>query len=274
MTMLASLQNVSKVFLDPRHGRGLVALNNVTLDVEEGEFLCLIGPSGCGKSTTLNLLAGFESPTLGKVHFKGDLVTRPSPKRGVVFQEFSLYPWMSVLENVSFSLQGIGDREEREAKAMEYLRLVGLADFSHARPNDLSGGMKQRVAIARTLAMDPDLLLMDEPFGSLDEQTRRKLDNEVLGLWKREGKTVVFVTHCIDEALILGTRVVLMSASPGRINKEWRIDAPWPRDLASSQMMSLKEQMIRHLQVCQCANNAPNVQFVEIEGLTEKGDGK
>jgi NitT/TauT family transport system ATP-binding protein len=133
---------------------------------------------------------------------------------------------MTVLQNVIFSLQGVEGRAEREANATRYLELVGLADFAHARPNELSGGMKQRVAIARTLAMDPDLLLMDEPFGSLDEQTRRKLDNEVLSLWKKVGKTVVFVTHSIDETLILGARVVLMSASPGRVSREWQIDAP------------------------------------------------
>lgn len=263
--MLASLQNVSKVFINPRTGKGLVALNDVTLQVEEGEFLCLIGPSGCGKSTTLNLLAGFELPTTGEVRFKGGPIDRPAPQRGVVFQESSLYPWMTVLQNVVFSLQGAEIKAEREAQAIRYLELVGLADFAHARPNELSGGMKQRVAIARTLAMDPDLLLMDEPFGSLDEQTRRKLDQEVLGLWKREGKTIVFVTHSIDEALILGTRVVLMSASPGRVNKEWRISAPWPRDLSSPEMVHLKEEMINRLQVCSCAQSAPQTPFIKLD---------
>jgi|WetSurMetagenome_2_1015567.scaffolds.fasta_scaffold78078_2 NitT/TauT family transport system ATP-binding protein len=263
--MLASLQNVSKVFTNPRTGKGLVALNDVTLNVEEGEFLCLIGPSGCGKSTTLNLLAGFEHPTLGTASFMGEPIKRPSPERGVVFQDPSLFPWMTVLQNVTFSLRGSDAKKEREDLALKYLDLVGLTDFAQARPNELSGGMKQRVAIARTLAMDPDLLLMDEPFGSLDEQTRRKLDNEVLDLWKKESKTVVFVTHSIDEALILGTRVVLMSASPGRINKEWRIGQPWPRDPSSSEMVRLKEEMIRGLQVCSCAHSAPRVSFISLD---------
>ncbi len=271
--MLAELRNVSKVFANPRTGKGLVALNDVSLKVEEGEFLCLIGPSGCGKSTTLNLLAGFESPTSGEVLFHDEGITAPSPRRGVVFQESSLFPWMTVLQNVIFSVQGPLDREGKEAKAMEYLEMVGLSEFANARPNELSGGMKQRVAIARTLAMAPDLLLMDEPFGSLDEQTRRKLDNEVLTLWKKERKTVIFVTHSIDEALILGTRVVLMSASPGRVNREWKIDLPWPRDPASSEMTNLKEQMIGRLQTCSCAAGAPRPSFLKMD-VSLEGVGK
>lgn len=266
--MLAYLKNVSKVFTNPRTGKGLVALNDVSIEVEQGDFLCLIGPSGCGKSTTLNLLAGFEHPSEGELMFKGSPITGPSPERGVVFQEFSLYPWMDVLQNVAFSVRK-GNKKEKEEVARKYLGKVGLLDFAHAVPNELSGGMKQRVAIARTLAMDPDLLLMDEPFGSLDEQTRRKLDNEVLSLWKGQGKTVVFVTHCIEEALMLGTRVVLMSASPGRINKEWRIDIPWPRDPLSSEMTALKKDVVRSLQVCSCANGAPEGGFIAIEGLEE-----
>jgi NitT/TauT family transport system ATP-binding protein len=264
--MLASLRKVSKVFTNPRTGKGLVALNDVTMEVNEGDLLCLIGPSGCGKSTTLNLLAGFELPTMGEVIFKDRVITSPSPERGVVFQESSLYPWMTVQQNVAFSLREYVNKKEKEALAMKYLDLVGLSDFAHSRPNELSGGMKQRVAIARTLAMDPDLLLMDEPFGSLDEQTRRKLDNEVLRLWKSEGKTVVFVTHSIEEALILGTRVVLMSASPGRINKEWKVDIPWPRDPLSPEMVGLKAEIIKRLQVCSCVNSTAGVSFINIEG--------
>ncbi len=259
--ILASMRNVSKVFTDTRNGRGLVALNGIDLDIKEGEFLCLVGSSGCGKSTTLNLLAGFESPTRGDVSFKGGKVNGPSPERGVVFQEPSLYPWMSVLQNVMFSVQG---DEGKERVAMEYLRMVGLDGFAASRPSDLSGGMKQRVAIARALAMGPDLLLMDEPFGSLDEQTRRKLDNEVLRLWKDGGKTVVFVTHNIEEALMLGTRIVLMSASPGRIEKEWTLEPGWPRDLSSPSMVMLKGEIIGMLQACACANGAAPARLVTI----------
>jgi len=264
--MIASLENVSKVFTNPRTGKGLVALNDVSMDVGEGDFLCLIGPSGCGKSTTLNLLAGFELPTSGRVMFKGKEIAGPSPERGVVFQEFSLYPWMTVMQNVAFSVSKGRTKEEREALAMKQLELVGLSDFAHARPNELSGGMKQRVAIARALAMDADLLLMDEPFGSLDEQTRRKMDNEVLRLWEGQGKTVVFVTHSIEEALMLGTRILLMSASPGRIDREWRVDTPWPRDPTSPGMAALRKEISRGLQVCSCANGAPKTAFIEIQG--------
>ena len=263
--MLASLKNVSKVFANPRTGKGLVALNDVSIEVEQGDFLCLIGPSGCGKSTTLNLLAGFELPSEGESMFKGIPIIGPSPERGVVFQEFSLYPWMNVLQNVAFSVRA-GRRSEREEVARKHLGMVGLLDFAHSMPNELSGGMKQRVAIARTLAMDPDLLLMDEPFGSLDEQTRRKLDDEVLRLWKRQRKTVVFVTHSIDEALILGTRIVLMSASPGRINREWNIKSSWPRDPLSLEMTSLKKEIVNSLQVCSCANGTLKGGFITIEG--------
>ncbi|KAF5035912.1 Bicarbonate transport ATP-binding protein CmpD [anaerobic digester metagenome] len=266
--MLASLRNVSKVFANPRTGKGLVALNDVSIEVEQGDFLCLIGPSGCGKSTTLNLLAGFEHPSEGEVRFKGKPIAGPSPERGVVFQEFSLYPWMDVLHNVAFSVR-TGSGSEREEVARRYLGMVGLLDFAHAMPNELSGGMKQRVAIARTLAMDPDLLLMDEPFGSLDEQTRRKLDNEVLSLWEGQEKTVVFVTHSIEEALMLGTRVVLMSASPGRVNKEWRIESAWPRDPLSPEMTALKKDIVKSLQVCSCANGSPRGGFITMGGLED-----
>lgn len=263
--MLASLKNVSKAFINPRTGKGLVALNDVSLEIDRGDFLCLIGPSGCGKSTTLNLLAGFELPSDGEMTFKERSITGPSPERGVVFQEFSLYPWMNVLQNVAFSVRKV-KKEEREEIARKHLGMVGLLDFVHAMPNELSGGMRQRVAIARTLAMDPDLLLMDEPFGSLDEQTRRKLDNEVLSLWEGQRKTVVFVTHSIEEALMLGTRVVLMSASPGRINREWKMDVPWPRDPLSSEMTALKKDIVKSLQVCSCANGAPKGGFIAIDG--------
>lgn len=265
---IAELRNVSKVFTDNRQGKGVVALNDVSLKIEEGEFLCLIGSSGCGKSTTLNLLAGFEKPSQGEVFFRGEEVEGPSPRRGVVFQEYSLYPWMDVLKNVMFSVQGDGsDKEVRRKKAMDNLRLVGLEGYADSRPNDLSGGMRQRVAIARTLAMEPDMLLMDEPFGSLDERTRGKLDNEVLNIWKRERKTVVFVTHNIDEALALGTRVVLMSASPGRIAREWILAPDWPRDPSRPDLVRMRKEMVDALQACSCAAGAPQSPLVPITGM-------
>ncbi|HIJ00834.1 MAG: sulfonate transport system ATP-binding protein [Candidatus Methanomethylophilaceae archaeon] len=252
---IAEMHEVSKIFIDSRNGKGLVAIRDMSLTIKEGEFLCLIGPSGCGKSTSLNLLAGFETPSRGKVLFRGEPVKGPSPQRGVVFQEPSLFPWMSVLQNVMFSIQS-KDKGERKRIALENLRIVSLDGFAHYRPNELSGGMKQRVAIARTLAMNPEMLLMDEPFSNLDEQTRRKMDEEVLKIWKREERTVVFVTHNIEEALMLGTRIVLMSASPGKKEREWVIDLPWPRDPTSDYLMDKKVEMARKMSACHCANSS------------------
>lgn len=251
---MLELRDVSKVFLDYERGKGIVALSNINLRVEKDEFVCLIGPSGCGKTTLLNVAAGFEKPTKGEVLFEGRRLDGPGPSRAVVFQEFSLFPWMSVFENLDFALRAVEpDKREREKRAKFYLNLVGLSDFQGARPNDLSGGMKQRVAIARALAMDPKVLLMDEPFGSLDEQTRRRLDSETLRLWRVGSKGVIFVTHNIEEAIFLGTRVVLMSPSPGRITKEWRINLGWPRDPASQEFASLKKEISSNLRVCACA---------------------
>ncbi len=271
--MIAEMRGVSKVFTDRRGGKGVVALNNVSLQIEEGEFLCIIGSSGCGKSSTLNLLAGFELPTRGEVLFRGERVEGPSPRCGVVFQDYSLYPWMNVLANVMFSMPG-KDRESKREGAMDALRLVGLESFAHSRPNDLSGGMKQRVAIARALAMDPDLLLMDEPFGSLDERTRGRLDAEVLSIWEKKRKTVVFVTHNIDEALALGTRVILMSASPGRIAHEWRLDPEISRHQSNPEIQRLRAEMVRHLEACACAAGSPSP-IITLNGISvESSDRK
>jgi NitT/TauT family transport system ATP-binding protein len=231
-----------------------VALSHIDLAVGQGEFVCLIGPSGCGKTTLLNIAAGFEAPTRGEVLFDGHRVEGPGPHRGVVFQEFSLFPWMSVTENIEFSLRALeNDKETRHRKALVALELVGLSAFKGARPTELSGGMKQRAAIARALAMDPKVLLMDEPFGSLDEQTRKRLDGEVLHLWRMGGKDVLFITHSIEEAISLGTKVVLMSPSPGRIVKEWRIGLEWPRDPQSAEFESLRTEMSAQLRTCACA---------------------
>lgn len=251
---MLELKDVSKVFLDEERGKGLVALSQVDLTVGKGEFVCLIGPSGCGKTTLLNIAAGFEKPTRGEVLFNDQRLEGPGPGRGVVFQEFSLYPWMSVTENLDFALKAVEkDHGRREQRVHSALEMVGLSPFSDARPNELSGGMKQRVAIARALAMDPQVLLMDEPFGSLDEQTRRRLDSEVLLLWKIGGKGVLFITHSIEEAIFLGTRVVLMSPSPGRIVKEWKIDMEWPRNPTSPEFEALREEMSANLRTCACA---------------------
>ena len=250
---VVSLDNVSMAFPDRKGKEAKVVLRDVTMNIEENEFLCLIGPSGCGKTTILNIVAGFERPVSGKATYKGEEIKAPSHQRGVVFQEYSLLPWMNVLRNVEFGLEGKEkDAKVREETAKKYLSMVGLSDFADHRPNLLSGGMKQRVAIARTLAMDPEMLLMDEPFSALDEQTRSKLDKEILELWKRNKRTVLFITHNVDEALLLATRIIMLSSPPGRIIKEWRIDEE-NRDPASENMMRLKKDILSTLHLCPCA---------------------
>lgn len=197
-----------------------IAVQDVTLDVKAGEFLVLVGPSGCGKSTLLDLLAGLSLPTSGRVLIDGKAITGPAHDRGVVFQQYALFPWLSALDNVAFGLEvaGLGKRERRE-KAAKYLELVGLTDFGNRYPHELSGGMKQRVAIARSLAYEPEVLLMDEPFAALDAQTRETLQEELVDIWRRTGKTIIFITHGIDEAVVLGQRVAVMTTRPGRIKE-------------------------------------------------------
>ena len=217
-------ENVSKEFSvradDGRAARRFVALHDVTLDVKTGEFLVLVGPSGCGKSTMLDLLAGLALPTSGRILIDGKPVTGPARDRGVVFQQYALFPWRSALDNVAFGLEvaGLGARARRD-KAAHYLNLVGLSDFANRFPHELSGGMKQRVAIARSLAYEPHVLLMDEPFAALDAQTRETLQEELVEIWQRTGKTIVFITHGIDEAVVLGQRVAVMTTRPGRIKQ-------------------------------------------------------
>ncbi|MDM0001782.1 ABC transporter ATP-binding protein [Variovorax sp. J22P240] len=217
-------ESVSKEFVvradDRGAARSFVALNDVDLDVNPGEFLVLVGPSGCGKSTMLDLLAGLAMPTRGRVLIDGKPVAGPARDRGVVFQQYALFPWRTALDNVAFGLEvaGLGARARRD-KAAHYLNLVGLGDFANRFPHELSGGMKQRVAIARSLAYEPQVLLMDEPFAALDAQTRETLQEELVAIWQRTGKTIVFITHGIDEAVVLGQRVAVMTTRPGRIKE-------------------------------------------------------
>jgi len=200
----------------PAHS--FTALENVTLDVKPGEFLTLVGPSGCGKSTLLDLLGGLTTPSSGRILLDGRPVTGPARDRGIVFQQYALFPWRTAAQNIEFGLEvaGVGARERRD-KARHYLDLVNLSAFANRYPQELSGGMKQRVAIARSLAYDPEVLLMDEPFAALDAQTRETLQTELLRIWRSTGKTIVFITHGIDEAIVLGQRVAVMTARPGRI---------------------------------------------------------
>ena len=211
---------------------GVLALENVDFTVGEGEFVALLGPSGCGKSTLLNLVAGFETLSQGRMSFDGRSVTTPGPDRGVVFQEASLMPWLNVWENVVFGplVQKL-PREEYEPRAREILRIMGLEKFHQALPVQLSGGMRQRVGIARALVMQPKALLMDEPFGALDAQTRLSMQELLLEIWQKLKTTVLFVTHDIDEAILLADRVCVMTARPGRITRDIRIDLPRPRSI-------------------------------------------
>jgi NitT/TauT family transport system ATP-binding protein len=226
-----TFEDVSKTYLGQTEVR---ALDGISLTINEGEFVALLGPSGCGKSTLLNLLAGFEKTTEGTLLFDGETVTRPGPDRGVVFQEAALFPWLNVWQNVVFGpqVQGVA-RSEYESRARKLLKLVGLEAFAEALPVQLSGGMRQRVGIARVLAMSPRALLMDEPFGALDAQTRLSMQQLLLDVWQSLGTTVLFVTHDIDEAILLSDRICVMSARPGRIIRTIPIALARPRSIAS-----------------------------------------
>ncbi|MGE8538556.1 MAG: ABC transporter ATP-binding protein [Acinetobacter sp.] len=195
-----------------------VAVENVTLDIQQGEFVSIVGPSGCGKSTLLDLIAGLTRPSSGQILLNGKEITRPGLDRGIVFQQYALYPWLNALQNIEFGLEAKGvDKKTRRQKAQYYLELVGLAGFEQHFPNELSGGMKQRVAIARSLAYEPEILLMDEPFAALDAQTRETLQEELLNIWRTSKATIIFITHSIDEAIYLSQRVAIMTSRPGRI---------------------------------------------------------
>lgn len=207
-----------------------MALNNVNLEIRKGEFMALVGPSGCGKSTLIDIVGGITQPNGGDIYIDGKPINGPALDRGIVFQGYALFPWRTALENVKFGLEAKGmPKSEREADAQKYLNLVGLSAFEDRYPYELSGGMKQRVAIARALAYDPDILLMDEPFGALDAQTREILQVELLRIWGETHKTILFVTHSIDEAVFLADRVAIMTARPGVIKNIVEVDLPRPR---------------------------------------------
>jgi len=207
-----------------------LALSDINLKVEDGAFVSILGPSGCGKSTLLYIVGGFVNPTQGVAKVKGTIIKGPGPDRGPVFQEFALFPWKTVLGNVMYGLRQQGvKRAEAEAQSHRLIEMVGLKGYENFYPKELSGGMKQRVAIARTLAYQPSVLLMDEPFGALDAHTRTRLQNDLLNIWERDRKTVLFVTHSVDEAVFLSDKVVVMTRSPGRIKQIVDIELPRPR---------------------------------------------
>ncbi len=242
-----SVRDVSKTY--DTGGDTLQALDGVSFDADTGEFVCLVGPSGCGKTTLFRIIGGLESPTSGEVLLSGDPVTEPTPSLGIVFQEYHLFPWRTVRENVAFGLEQMEvPPEERTARVEEMLELVGLSGFGDTYPSGLSGGMKQRVGIARALAVDPDLLLMDEPFGSVDAQTRSMLHDELLEVWEETGKTVLFVTHDVEEAVTLADRVVVMSPRPGRVREVVDVDLPRPRDRTDERFGRVQERVLSLIQ--------------------------
>jgi len=244
---LVKLEHVSKAF--SHNGGGIQVLEDINLTLADGEFVCLVGPSGCGKSTLIHLMAGLERPTTGRIFVDGVPVTKPGTDRVVVFQEAALFPWLNVQQNVEFGLKMAGiPSGKRRQRVAEYLKMVHLSRFATAYPHQLSGGMKQRVAIARALAMDPKILLMDEPFASLDAQTRRLLHEELLEIWQQTRKTVFFVTHNVREATVLGDKVLTISARPGRIKEGYTIRLPRPRRESDPHLIVIQQRILLSLQ--------------------------
>ena len=234
--------NVDKRF--PVPGGEIVALKGIDLDIRAGEFVCLLGPSGCGKSTLLNAIAGFSPPTAGTVTVDDRAVTGPGPDRGMVFQEYALFPWMTVADNVAFGLEIKGmARSDIDARVADLLAMLRLGEFRDRFPKDLSGGMRQRVAIARVLALDSPVMLMDEPFGALDALTRRSLQDELLRIWSATGKTIVFVTHSIEESIYLADRVVVLTYRPGTVKRDVTVSLPRPRDASTLPFNDLKREL-------------------------------
>lgn len=233
------IESLSKEF-QGKDGSALV-VDNVSLDVYDNEFLVLLGPGHCGKTVFLNIMAGLEKPSSGKIFLDGEPLQGNDPRIGMVFQKWSLLPWKTVMENTEIGPKFRGvDKATRRAKAQEYLNLVGLQGFENAYPSQLSGGMKQRVGIARAYTNDPEILIMDEPFGALDAQTRYAMEEEVIKIWQKEKRTVIFVTNNIEEAVYLGDRIVLFSERPARIKEIYKNDLPRPRDMVSPEFMKLR----------------------------------
>ncbi len=229
--MTFEIENVSKIFVSKNSKEEVYALKDINLTIETGKFVSFVGPSGCGKTTLLRLIEGFENPTEGTIKDDGEIVTEPSSKRGFIFQNYSLFPWLNVMDNVMFGLEITGKpKKENEERAMKYLEAVGLKDFAKRYPHELSGGMKQRVAIIRSIISDSKSLLMDESFSALDVQTKHKLQKQIYEICKQKNKTIIFVTHDVDEAVYLSDEIVVLSRRPGRIKKIYEIKLERPRN--------------------------------------------
>ncbi|GAB4057637.1 ABC transporter ATP-binding protein [Uliginosibacterium sediminicola] len=239
------LKDIVKIYADRKRGTELLTIDHVDLSVDSNEFLCLLGPSGCGKSTLLNMIAGFETASSGTVSVAGKSITGPGADRGMVFQQATLMPWLNVWENIAFSLKlaGKSASEQREA-AQPFIDMVKLGGFENHYPSELSGGMAQRVGIARALLLNPAVILMDEPFAALDAQTKIEMQEELVSIWQRHQGTVVFVTHSVDEALVLGSQVAVMTHRPGRIRELIKLDLPRPRDSTSPEFNEYKRHIL------------------------------
>lgn len=228
--MTIVIDNVTKKFISKEKREEIIALENINLTIEDGKFVCFVGPSGCGKTTLLRMIEGFENPTTGKILSDGEEIVKPSHERGFIFQDYSLFPWLNVMDNVLFGLKIAGkpDEENRE-RARKYLKAVGLEEFETKFPHELSGGMKQRVAIIRSIINDSTILLMDEPYSALDVQTKHKLEEQLVDNWKQKNRTIIFVTHDVEEAVLLADEIVVFSKRPGKIKKVFKNPLPRPR---------------------------------------------
>jgi NitT/TauT family transport system ATP-binding protein len=244
MTVKLRIQDLSKTF--QTNGHEIRVLEGIDLEVRDGELVCILGPSGCGKSTLLNIVGGFLPASSGQVTIDGLPVREPDPRRIFVFQERGVFPWLTVEGNIGFGIAGLSTKE-KSARIAHYVRLVGLEGFETAYPQELSGGMKQRVEVARALAVNPDVLYLDEPFGALDSITRLVMRSELLRIWEAEKKTILFVTHDIEESCQLADRIVVLSARPGSIRRVVEVDMPHPRDLSSPRYLALRDSILEEI---------------------------
>lgn len=246
--MSLKLSGISKIFGNEETGHGVHVLDNIDYHIEKGRFASIIGPSGCGKTTLLKIIAGLEEAYEGKVLLDGKKIVYGTDRVGLVFQEYALFPWRTTLQNIQMGLEFMGvDKGVRLAAAMEYVEMFGLSGFEDRYPSELSGGMQQRVAIARTLITNPRVVLMDEPFGSLDSQTRNDLQEFLLRLWQKRGETIVFVTHNVDEAVFLSDQIIVLSNRPSKIIKQFEVDYPRPRDRTSPESNAIRRAVLEAL---------------------------
>ena len=246
-TIILRLDNVSKSFAKVEHDEVTHALNEVSLSMKNGEFISLVGPSGCGKSTMLRLVAGLIPPTTGHLTVNGTQITGPSPERGMMFQKPTLFPWLTVEKNISFSLKLQGKLKGNEEKVERMLKIIGLESFRNDYPGQLSGGMAQRVSLVRSLINEPDILLLDEPLGALDAFTRMNMQDEILKVWQEKKQLAIMVTHDVDEAIYMGTRVIVMDAHPGRVVSDISIDQAYPRERSSQTFVACRNEILNRL---------------------------